>query len=196
MCLLRMIATVFDVKITGNPGYKWLIGAYSVQEAPPYQDFHQHYMLFRTTQTLYSLVTGWLQAAGCVAVTFILLFLLSFNRAGAQSASASAAFISKIAGNQSVQQVFIENIGQYGSYLQGREQMGAIRFGYEGLEMPVLFTPKGVIHLQRKLSKLSHEEEERLEKAGAKEEQIERERNAIDRTITWNGWVQTNMQKS
>jgi gliding motility-associated-like protein len=148
-------------------------------------------MLFRATQTLHSSLTRWLLCPGCVAVSFLFSLFLFSARTSAQSVNAAPGFISKIAGDQSTQQVFIENIGQYGSYLQGREQMGAIRFGYEGLDMPVLFTPKGIIHLQRKLSKLSHEEEERLERAGAKEEQIERERNTIDRTITME-WLGAN----
>jgi|GEM_PF-561857 len=88
-------------------------------------------------------------------------------------------------------QVFIENIGQYGSYMEGYDRMGPIRYGYEGLDMPVLFTPKGIIHLQRRLEKLSHDEEEKLEKAGAKEEEIERKKKNTDRTITME-WVGAN----
>ena len=86
---------------------------------------------------------------------------------------------------------FIENIGQYGKTMKGYEQMGELKFGYEGFGMPVLFTPKGLIHLQRKVEKISKEEEEKLEKAGAKEEEIERKKNITDRTITME-WVGAN----
>jgi large repetitive protein len=86
---------------------------------------------------------------------------------------------------------FIENIGQYGTTMKGFEQLGALQFGYEGLGMPILFTPKAVIHLQRKVENLSHKEEERLEKAGVPEEEIERKKNITDRTITME-WVGAN----
>src|SRR5690349_7518621 len=46
---------------------------------------------------------------------------------------------------------FISNIGQYGKVLKGYENMSTIQYGYEGLDMPVLITPKGLIHLQRKI---------------------------------------------
>jgi hypothetical protein len=86
---------------------------------------------------------------------------------------------------------FIENIGQYGKTMKGFEQMGAIKYGYEGLDMPILFTPKGLIHLQRKVEKLSHDEEERLEKLGLHEEEIERKKNVTDRVITME-WLGAN----
>ncbi|HNK28942.1 MAG TPA: hypothetical protein PKG65_08465, partial [Ferruginibacter sp.] len=44
---------------------------------------------------------------------------------------------------------FISNIGQYNDSLTGFGNMGKILYGYEGLKMPVLFTPRGLIHLQR-----------------------------------------------
>lgn len=86
---------------------------------------------------------------------------------------------------------FITNIGQYGEKMKGYEQMGNIQFGYEGLDMPVLFTPKGLIHLQRKYEKISHAEEERLEKLGIPEEEIERKLIITDRVITME-WVGAN----
>lgn len=33
--------------------------------------------------------------------------------------------------------VFIENIGQYGQTVTGHEALGVVKYGYEGLEMPV-----------------------------------------------------------
>jgi SprB repeat len=86
---------------------------------------------------------------------------------------------------------FIENIGQYGKKMKGFENMGAIQYGYEGMEMPILFTSKGFIHLQRKSEKISHAEEERLEKQGVQENEIERKKNVTDRTITAE-WVNAN----
>ncbi len=86
---------------------------------------------------------------------------------------------------------FIENIGQYGTTMKGFEQMGALKFGYEGFGMPVLFTQKGLIHLQRKIENLSHKEEEKLEKQGLPEEEIEKRKNVTDKTITVE-WVGAN----
>ncbi|MBL7747998.1 MAG: hypothetical protein JNM19_11255, partial [Chitinophagaceae bacterium] len=86
---------------------------------------------------------------------------------------------------------FIENIGQYGKTMTGYEAMGPIQYAYEGFGMPVLFTPKGLIHLQRKVTKITHAEEERLEKQGVPEPEIERKRNVTDRAITLE-WVGAN----
>lgn len=86
---------------------------------------------------------------------------------------------------------FITNIGQYGKKMEGYDQMGIIKFGYEGLDMPVLFTPKGLIYLHRKYERISHSEEERLEKLGVREEEIERKLNITDRVITME-WVDSN----
>jgi SprB repeat len=84
---------------------------------------------------------------------------------------------------------FIENKGQYGKTMAGYENMGAILYGYEGLEMPVLFTPKGLIHLHRKSDPITKAEEERLEKQGIPEAVIERKKNITDKVITmeWAG---------
>lgn len=86
---------------------------------------------------------------------------------------------------------FIENKGQYGHTVKGVEHMGPVLYGYEGLGMPVLFTAKGLIHLQRKLDKISHAEEERLEKMGVPEEEIEKKKIITDRVITME-WLNTN----
>lgn len=83
---------------------------------------------------------------------------------------------------------FIENIGQYGNTLTNYDRMGKILYGYEGLGMPVLFTEKGLIHLQRKTKKPRYEEIERREEKGLKE----KERAApVDRVITME-WVNAN----
>ena len=89
--------------------------------------------------------------------------------------------------------VFIENIGQYGNKVPGYEYLGTVKYGYEGLDMPVLFTAKGIIHLQRKLEQLSKKEEENFEKQGLPENEIERKKIVTDRTITME-WLGANPQ--
>ena len=86
---------------------------------------------------------------------------------------------------------FIENKGQYGKTMAGYENMGRILYAYEGMTMPVLLTEKGLIHLQRKLDKISHAEEERLEKMGVPEEEIEKKKIITDRVITME-WLNSN----
>jgi hypothetical protein len=113
----------------------------------------------------------------------ILVSINDFSFAQSFSTASPKSFIS-IKQTLSSGGSFIENIGQYGKTMKGFENMGPIQFGYEGLGMPVLFTPKGLIHLQRKVEKISHQEEERLEKAGAKEAEIENKKNVTDRIIT------------
>jgi gliding motility-associated-like protein len=61
---------------------------------------------------------------------------------------------------------YIQNVGQYGESYAGCERMGKILYGYEGIGAPVLFTSKGIIHIQRMPKKLSYEEIERQERAG------------------------------
>src|SRR4051794_34577762 len=45
---------------------------------------------------------------------------------------------------------FKENVGQYGDTISGYGYMGHVLYGYDGFDMPCLFTEKGLIHLQRK----------------------------------------------
>ncbi len=88
----------------------------------------------------------------------------------------------------------IENIGQYGETYSKYPAMGKILFGYEGLEMPVLFTEKGVIHLHRKLKGPTPEErekEERKRKKHSKETDFELQK-IIDKAITME-WVNANL---
>ena len=86
---------------------------------------------------------------------------------------------------------FIENIGQYGNKVVGFENMDSIFFAYEGLGMPVLFTKKGLIHLQRKVENISKTEEEKLERQGLNEEEIEQKKIITDRIITME-WLGAN----
>lgn len=78
---------------------------------------------------------------------------------------------------------FVENIGQYGQYMYGYEDMGLIQYGYEGNGMPVLFTSRGFIYLQRKISMLPKKEERKLEKQGLPEQEIEKRRKVVDKTV-------------
>src|SRR5450432_807515 len=64
---------------------------------------------------------------------------------------------------------FIKNIGQYGDTVANYGRMGKVLLRYEGLDMPILFTAKGLIHLQRKIegpSEKEREEKEHKEKKG------------------------------
>lgn len=79
---------------------------------------------------------------------------------------------------------FIQNKGQYGKAVVGYESLGTIDYGYEGFGMPVLFTPRGIVYLQRKIEQISHREEELFEKRGLPEEEIERKRKVTDRIMT------------
>lgn len=84
---------------------------------------------------------------------------------------------------------FIRNVGQYGKTMKGYEYMGQIEYGYEGPYQLALFTTRGVIFFQRKIEKLPHREERRLERRGMPEFEIERQRKITDRVITmeWAG---------
>lgn len=86
---------------------------------------------------------------------------------------------------------YIQNKGQYGDTLANYGAMGKILYGYEGLGMPVLFTAKGAIHLQRKQKTLSYEERERMEERGMTKEQIRKSNPAVDRVITVQ-WINAN----
>lgn len=80
-----------------------------------------------------------------------------------------------------IQREFIQNIGQYGDTLSGFGHMGTILYGYEGSGMPVLFTRKGWIHLQRKVNLESMEEmkreREERERKGTRENKEKRPLN-------------------
>lgn len=81
---------------------------------------------------------------------------------------------------------FIENVGQYGEYYEGQQEMGRILYAFEGFNVPVLFTEKGVIYLHRKIkgpSLTEIEKEERKRKKKKKEEEA-LEFKAYDKAIT------------
>ncbi len=134
-----------------------------------------------------------LQLSGASAFVVVFFIFLLFSGSNANSQKPVSAIANTAAGQKinrsdvnrfGEQKDFIQNIGQYGQTMKGHENMGVIKYGYEGLNMPVLFTPKGLIHLHRKVEKISHAEEERLEKQGVPEEEIERKKIITDRAIT------------
>jgi gliding motility-associated-like protein len=97
----------------------------------------------------------------------------------------------KQAGLFGERQLYIQNIGQYGDTLEHYSRMGKIFYGYEGLEMPVLFTSRGLIHLQRKSSPPSYRAKRKMERKGMKEEEIEKTSVTVNRTISME-WVNAN----
>lgn len=115
--------------------------------------------------------------------TFILL-LISVTAFGQPLPRATPKVVQQVQESFRSAGCFIENKGQYGTGMKGFEAMGAIRYGYEGLGMPVLITSSGMIHLHRKIEKISHEEEEKLEEQGIPEEEIERKKIVTDKVIT------------
>ncbi len=86
---------------------------------------------------------------------------------------------------------FIANEGQYGDTLQYYGQMGNILFGYEGFEMPILFTKKGLIHLQRQIKSPTEKQKENLERKGIKEEVIAQQVTIINRVVVME-WLNSN----
>jgi gliding motility-associated-like protein len=125
-------------------------------------------------------------------VTYILLLLLTVLCSTINvHAQNKVAFTSTTQNAFFTADAFIENIGQYGNTYKGQEQMGNILFGFEGHSMPILFTKTGLIILQRKVEKISKREEEKLEKQGLSEEEIEHKKTVTDRAITME-WVGAN----
>ena len=81
---------------------------------------------------------------------------------------------------------YIENIGQYGDTIAGFGNIGKILFGFEGTGMPVLFTTKGLIYLQRERPSVNYKDREEEEK---KEKSLKQPR--IDKVITAE-WIHGN----
>jgi gliding motility-associated-like protein len=120
----------------------------------------------------------------------ILLFLLCCLKGHGQTGSAR--FITRSSDDLfGKSRSFIENVGQYGDTLSGHGSLGKIRYGFEGFDMPMLFTPKGVIHMQHKAKSLTHAEMEALERRGMREEDIARKRVPTDRVISME-WLNAN----
>jgi hypothetical protein len=85
----------------------------------------------------------------------------------------------------------VENIGQYGEVLPDYGYMGKILYGYEGSGMPVLFTNKGMIHLQRQIKIPSREEIEKEERRRKRKGEANEKWETIDKTITME-WLNAN----
>ena len=107
----------------------------------------------------------------------LMLFMSTVNCCFAQNATLNnVRAMPDLKQTDSRQHVFTENIGQYGKVMDSYPGMGAIKFGYEGLNMPILFTPQGLIHMQRKIEKLSEKEEKKLKQQGVAEDVIEKKK--------------------
>jgi len=133
-------------------------------------------------------------------ITLPVIFFLTTLTSSAQQASLAVntpvnSKVQPVAGNDKdlfgIKGRYIQNKGQYGDTLANYGTMGNILYGYEGLGMPVLFTAKGIIHLQRKQKTLSYGERERMEERGMSKEQIRKSTPAVDRVITIE-WVNAN----
>jgi gliding motility-associated-like protein len=79
---------------------------------------------------------------------------------------------------------FIKNIGQYSDTISANTGMGCVKYAYEGNDMLVLFTLKGLIHLHRKIKRPSKQEEKIIEKKGIPEEETEKKVTITDKIIT------------
>ena len=71
------------------------------------------------------------------------------------------------------QKCFIENIGQYESVIPEAGDLGKIKYGFHGFDMPVLFTERGMIYLLRKEDVLLEKEKGKFEKDENKNEEDE-----------------------
>lgn len=121
-------------------------------------------------------------------VIFLLFFILAIFSVKSQTKSE---FIAPSKNAFLAGQSFIENVGQYGKAFKGGENLGAILYGFEGHDMPILFTKKGIIILQRKVVVLEQEQKEKLERQGKSEEEIEHKKTVTDRSIKME-WVGAN----
>lgn len=131
-----------------------------------------------------------------VSIYRLLLLLMVFSSILSQviAQDLSPAFLK---GNDNdiygVRKRFIENKGQYGDTYVSLPSMGTIKYAYEGFDVPVLFTSKGIIYLHRKVKGPTLEEkeiEERKRKKKKKEEEIE-ELNIITKAVSVE-WVDAN----
>lgn len=110
--------------------------------------------------------------------------------------AARAAFITRASGNAPSDLTgtsfhFIQNIGQYGETFDRAPGMGQVKFGYEGFGMPVLFTEKGLIYVQREVKQPDGEEKEEMERKGMTPEAILEKTKITDRTVTMQ-WLNAN----
>lgn len=85
---------------------------------------------------------------------------------------------------------FIENIGQYGDFYKGHSEMGKILFAYEGFELPVLFTEKGLIYLHQKIEKPKELYKEKFKNKISKHEEEADELRAQEKAIVMR-WLNT-----
>ena len=101
---------------------------------------------------------------------FLVIIHLIIDKAFSQSYSEKNKLVQFVTGKKAglfgKASTFIENIGQYGNEVAGHPQLGRILYGFEGSGMPVLFTTKGIVYLQRKMNETDEEELEKMEEEG------------------------------
>jgi gliding motility-associated-like protein len=104
---------------------------------------------------------------------FLFISILLIDPASSQPAKAGASFrfvageTGDLFGKASG---YIENVGQYGDVIPGHPELGKILYGFEGLEMPVLFTTKAIVYLQRKKTEVNKQRLEKTEENGERED--------------------------
>ena len=88
---------------------------------------------------------------------------------------------------------FVQQAGQYADTSNRFTHLGKIIAGYEGFSTPVLFTENGLIFLQKKQTRLTHRQEEELERKGIPEDEIENRRNVVTKAVSME-WVNSSHQ--
>jgi gliding motility-associated-like protein len=126
---------------------------------------------------------------------FIALILLLYQLPGFSQTPGNAIIKSQqlipMNGLNGSRNAFIKNIGQYGDTMAEHVNMGSIKYGYEGNDMLVLFTSKGLIHLHRKIKRPSEKEEKEMERKGIPEEEIEKKVTITEKVIKME-WLDAN----
>ncbi len=129
----------------------------------------------------------------CLYIVVLLVIKFLFVELNAQTKFSGAEFFAGHRPNQNSSVFvensgFIENIGQFGDTFSGYGHLGKILYSFDGMDMPVLLTKRGLIFLQRSVSLISEEERERLEKLGIKAEVIA-EKNTVKESVIAVQWI-------
>lgn len=126
---------------------------------------------------------------------FVLMIAVDLLQAQQQNTSPNTYRLNAITDKKTdlfgTQGSYIQNIGQYGDTLTGFGNLGPVLYGYEGLPMPVLFTSKGVIHLQKQQRQLTYEERSTMINAGMSKEQRKKITEPCYRSISFE-WLNAN----
>ena len=129
-------------------------------------------------------------------VSFVILFCISHLSRSQESLSAQKINSAKsLSGNDlfGAQKSFIENVGQFETTLPGTNNPEKIKYGFEGFDMPVLFSSDKLIFLLKKKELLSEKEKEKFERDEKENEENDKEQREAMRIITMQ-WLGTNPQ--